>query len=45
MIEKTISPPWLELFARRHVTGWDCYGNQLAPLVGLDDRDQLNAAD
>jgi N6-adenosine-specific RNA methylase IME4 len=32
--------PFLKLFARKHVPGWDCFGNQLAP---RDDDDQLAA--
>ena len=32
IMERAISGPYLELFARQHVSGWDCYGNQLAPV-------------
>jgi N6-adenosine-specific RNA methylase IME4 len=34
IIERAIDGPYLELFARRRVPGWDCYGNQLAPEEG-----------
>ena len=32
IMERAISGPYLELFARQHVAGWDCFGNQLAPV-------------
>ena len=35
MIERAINGPHLELFARQHVAGWDCFGNQLAPAPEL----------
>jgi N6-adenosine-specific RNA methylase IME4 len=34
--------PFLQLFSRRHVPGWACYGNQLAP---SNQPRQLVAAD
>jgi N6-adenosine-specific RNA methylase IME4 len=30
IVERAINGPYLELFARKHVRGWDCFGNQLA---------------
>jgi N6-adenosine-specific RNA methylase IME4 len=33
IMERAISGPYLELFARKHVAGWDCYGNQLEPIT------------
>jgi N6-adenosine-specific RNA methylase IME4 len=31
MIERAINGPYLELFGRQHVHGWDVFGNQLLP--------------
>lgn len=31
VVQRATPGPYLELFARRRVAGWDCYGNQLAP--------------
>jgi N6-adenosine-specific RNA methylase IME4 len=42
LIERATSAPYLELFARRRVDGWSCFGNQLAP---IDSQHQLLAAD
>lgn len=44
MMERAIAGPYLELFARRHMIGWTCFGNQLAPLAAVDDED-LHVAD
>ncbi len=30
-VQRATQGPYLELFARRRVKGWDCYGNQLEP--------------
>ena len=29
VIEKVSHPPYIELFAREHVDGWDCWGNEV----------------
>jgi N6-adenosine-specific RNA methylase IME4 len=31
LIQRATPGPYLELFARKRVKGWDCYGNQLPP--------------
>ena len=41
MVQRAIRGPYLELFGRRRVQGWDVYGNQLAP----DDDDTQLATD
>lgn len=40
LIERACNGPYLELFARKHRPGWDCYGDQLAP---REDDTQLAA--
>jgi N6-adenosine-specific RNA methylase IME4 len=45
MVQRAIRGPYLEMFARKHVAGWDCYGNQLKPLALDDHSAQLLAAD
>jgi N6-adenosine-specific RNA methylase IME4 len=42
IMERAISGPYLELFGRVHVDGWDVFGNQLAP---SSQSHQLIAAD
>lgn len=41
-VQRATAGPFLELFARKRVPGWDCYGNQLA---SEDDDTQLAATD
>jgi N6-adenosine-specific RNA methylase IME4 len=41
MVQRATPGPYIELFARQRVKGWDCYGNQLAP----DQGDHQLAAD
>jgi N6-adenosine-specific RNA methylase IME4 len=41
LIQRATNGPYIELFARKRVAGWDCYGNQLA----ADDGDHQLAAD
>ena len=31
VVRRATPGPYLELFARRRVKGWDCFGNQLEP--------------
>ena len=31
VVQRATNVPYLELFARKRVKGWDCYGNQLEP--------------
>jgi N6-adenosine-specific RNA methylase IME4 len=45
MMERAIPGPYLELFARKHVHGWTCYGNQLRPFSAVDGEHDLLAAD
>lgn len=40
-VQRATNGPYIELFARRRVKGWDCYGNQLEP----DEDDDQVAAD
>ena len=38
MIERVSYPPYLELFARKPVEGWDVWGNEVVPDVELKER-------
>ena len=42
LVQRATPGPHLELFARKRVKGWDCWGNQI-PLAPDDDDTQLAA--
>jgi N6-adenosine-specific RNA methylase IME4 len=35
IVEAMHEGPYVELFARRHRTGWDCYGNEIGTTLGV----------
>lgn len=44
-IERLFDGPWLELFARRQMPGWQCWGNQLAEDVEAGNAEAIAEAE